>query len=87
MHHLLERQLKKIGYKEGESSQEQIEKLITLVDQAYIDADDDRGLLENALDISSKELESRAKKDLEVSEKKYERLVRNLKGHYFFLYA
>lgn len=91
MHHLLERQLKKIAYKEGDSSQEQIEKLITLVDQAYIDADDDRGLLENALNISSKEmqglykeLESRAKKDLEVSEKKYERLVRNLKGHYFF---
>lgn len=91
MHQLLERQLKKIGYKEGEFSQEQTEKFIRLVDQVYIDVDEDRKLLENALDVSSKEmqglykkLESRIKKELEVSEKKYERLVKNLKGHYFF---
>lgn len=91
MHHLLKRQLKKIAYQKDKCSQEQIEKLISLVDQAYIDADDDRKLLENALDVSSKEmqglykaLETRAKKELEISEKKYERLVENLKGNYFF---
>jgi len=91
MHHLLERQLKKIAYKDGGLSPEQVEKFIFLVNQAYIDADDDRKLLENALDISSKEmqglyekLEASAKKELDLSEKKYKRLVKNLKSYYFF---
>jgi len=91
MHHLLERQLKKIAYKGGGLSPEQAEKFIFLVNQAYIDADDDRKLLENALDISSKEmqglyekLEASAKKELDLSEKKYKRLVENLKSYYFF---
>jgi len=91
MHHLLERQLKKIAYKEGGFSARQAEKFISLVNEAYMDADDDRKLLENALDVSSREmqglyekLEANAKRELETSEKKYQRLVKNLKNYYFF---
>jgi len=91
MHRLLERQLKKIAYKDGEISPEQAKKFIRLVDQAYMDADGDRKLLEHALDVSSKEmqnlykeLEISAKKEIKANEEKYERLVENLKNYYFF---
>lgn len=94
MHHLLKRQLKKIAYQKDKCSQEQIEKLITLVDQAYIDADDDRKLLENTLNVSSKEmqglykeLETRAKKEFEISEKSMSSLLKILKVTISFIHT
>lgn len=84
MHHLLKRQLKKIN--------KTVDKdFLNLVNQAYIDADEDRYLLERSLDISSIEmkelydkLEKNAKDALRKSEKRYENLVQSLKEYYFF---
>lgn len=91
MHSLLKRQLKKIGYTGEELSEEQIRNLMSLVEQAYKDSDDDRTLLENTLSISSKEMQGLYKQlkdtsesELAKSEAKYRHLIENLQYHYFF---
>ena len=84
MHHLLKRQLKKIDTTVDK-------EFLNLINQAYIDADEDRTLLERSLDISSIEmkelydkLEKSAKDKLRKSERRYEKLVQSLKEYYFF---
>ena len=92
MHRLLKRQLKKIAAQNDDAlNTEQFTKLLALVNQAYMDADDDRLLLENSLDVSSnemqglyKQLQQTTKSKIQQSEEKYKRLVRNLKHYYFF---
>jgi len=92
MHHLLKRQLKKSGIDLGAFvSDKEFEKFIAFVDQTYRDADDDRSLLENSLEVSSKEmqelygkLKESAQKKVLKSEAKYSRLIENLRHHYFF---
>lgn len=91
MHRLLKRQLKKISYNEKDLSGEQFRLLLSLVDQAYQESDEDRNMLENALTVSSREmqglydeLQRSAKRELQKSETKYQTLVENLRQHYFF---
>lgn len=88
MHRLLKRQLKKSGIGLGSFvSDSEFEKFISFVDQTYKDADDDRELLENSLEVSSKEMQELYKKlriSAQRSEAKYSRLIENLKHHYFF---
>ena len=91
MHSLLKRQLKKIAYSKGGLSEEQTRNLLRLVEQAYKESDDDRGLLENTLSISSKEmqglyqqLKETSESELAKSEAKYRHLIENLQYHYFF---
>ena len=91
MHTLLRRQLKKIGYSGGGLSEEQTKHLLSVVEQGYKDCDEDRGLLENTLSISSREMQGLYKKlketsesELAKSEAKYRHLIENLQYHYFF---
>jgi len=84
MHKLLKRQLKKTAATVDE-------KFLTLINQAYVDADEDRTLLEHSLEVSSQEmrelyekLEHSAKKQLQESKDKYEALVYELRNSYFF---
>jgi diguanylate cyclase (GGDEF)-like protein/PAS domain S-box-containing protein len=91
MHSLLKRQLKKLGYIDGVMTQEQLLSFIKMVDQAYIDNDDDRKLLENTLELSSKEmrglyekLESKTSHMLAQSERRYQNIISNLHEYYLF---
>jgi diguanylate cyclase (GGDEF)-like protein/PAS domain S-box-containing protein len=84
MHKLLKRQLKKTNVDVDK-------KFLTLVEQAYVDADEDRKLLEHSLKISSEEmrelyeeLKKASQKKLRASEERYERLVHELREQYFF---
>lgn len=92
MHRLLKRQLKKAEIDLGTVvSDSAFEKFISFVDQSYIDADNDRKLLENSLEVSSNEMQElyeKVQKNAQIkvqkSEAKYSRLIENLKHHYFF---
>lgn len=92
MHRLLKRQLKKIGYVGNNTiTAEQCAMLLDFVDQAYFDADEDRKLIENSLEVSSMEMQKLYEKlkvntqtRIKLSEEKYNRLVRNLTQYYFF---
>jgi len=94
MHRLLKRQLKKSSIDFGATvSDRAFSQFISFVDQTYRDADDDRQLLENSLEVSSNEmqelyaqLQKSTKNKMLKSEAKYSRLIENLKHHYF-LYA
>jgi len=84
MHRLLKRQLKKIDFNGDVPNSEQFEKLLSFVNRAYCDSDDDRKLLENTLDISSKEmftlyreLEEKSKSNLAKSEERYKYLAKH----------
>ena len=84
MHKLLKRQLKKTNATIDK-------KFLELVNQAYIDADEDRKLLERSLEISSKEmrelynnLKKTSQIELKKSENRYNRLVHELRHQYFF---
>ena len=84
MHRLLKRQLKKIDFDGTALDIKQFEKFLTFVDGAYCDSDDDRKLLENTLDISSKEmfalyqeLEEKSKSKLALSEERYKYLAKH----------
>jgi len=84
MHKLLERQLKKSGAVVDE-------KFLELVNQAYIDSDEDRKLLESSLEISSNEmrelydnLKKTSQIELKKSENRFNRLVHELRHQYFF---
>jgi diguanylate cyclase (GGDEF)-like protein/PAS domain S-box-containing protein len=91
MHSLLKRQLRKIGYSKKDITLDDFESFISVVNQAYYDSDEDRVLLENTLNISSKEmqglyekLENKAKNELTESNERYTRLVENLHNYYLF---
>ncbi|RLA69905.1 MAG: hypothetical protein DRG09_04615 [Epsilonproteobacteria bacterium] len=91
MHRLLKRQLEKIGYTKGKLSEDRMKKFISFVDREYYDNDEDRVLLENTLNASSKEMQGLYKQlketsenQLAQSEEKYHRLVKNLQSYYFF---
>jgi hypothetical protein len=84
MHRLLKRQLKKIGFEDEPPNSEQFEKLLSFVDSAYYDSDEDRKLLEHTLDISSKEmltlyeeLKEKSKSKLARSEERYKYLAKH----------
>jgi len=84
MHHLLKRQLKKIDTTVDE-------KFLKVVEQAYIDADEDRLLLERSLEITSHEMRAlyqqikkNAAEKVKETQNKYERLVNSLSNYYFF---
>ena len=83
MHKLLQRQLKKSGAVVDE-------KFLALVNQAYIDADEDRELLERSLEISSQEmrelyekLQKSTQEKIKQSEDKLNRLLYELRTQYF----
>ena len=84
MHSLLKRQLKKTGATVDK-------KILDLVNQAYIDAEEDRKFLENSLEVSSQEmrelydeLEQAYAQKIKRSQNKYDRLVYELRSHYIF---
>ncbi len=83
MHKLLKKQLKKLGYENGELPQNQINKFIELVSNTYIEADDEREFLEHTLEVSSaemmelfEELKQKSQTALAKSEKKYKELAK-----------
>ena len=55
MHPLLERQLRRI-FGDSVPSEPGWDRLLSLIDDAYLAHDDDQSLLERALDLSSNEL-------------------------------
>jgi len=84
MHHLLKRQLRKTGAAVDE-------KFLKVVEQAYLDADEDRLLLERSLEITSDEMrelyqqiKKNAAEKVKRTQNKYERLVNSLNNYYFF---
>ncbi len=57
MHRFLKRQLKKLGYTDGDLSEEQFQTFLEMCERAYVDADEDRAFLEHTLEVSSKEMQ------------------------------
>ena len=91
MHSLLKRQLKKLGYTDGVMTPQQLSSFISVVNQAYIDNDDDLKLLERSLELTSKEMRSiyeelkiKTQNELAQSERKYQNIIDNLHEYYFF---
>ncbi|MFT6270006.1 MAG: diguanylate cyclase (GGDEF)-like protein/PAS domain S-box-containing protein [Alphaproteobacteria bacterium] len=92
MHRLLKRQLKKLGVSDNDGlTNDQFNMLAELVNKAYLDADEDKRLIEKSLDVSSKEMQklyeqikTSAQTKIQLSEEKYNRLVQNLRRYYFF---
>ena len=59
MHHLLKRQLKKIGLSEKQQPEtERFFALLELVEQAYVDSDENRYTLQRSLEISNEEMQT-----------------------------
>ena len=56
MHKVLQKQLKKLGYKNGKFPDGNLEKFIALVDKTYQEADEERAFLEHTLEVSSQEM-------------------------------
>ena len=84
MHRLLKRQLKKTGADVDE-------EFLKLVEQTYVDFDEDRELLERSLELSSKEmkelytqLEENAQEKIRRSEERYNKLIFALRDYYYF---
>ncbi len=82
MHKVLQKQLKKLGFKNGKFPDGNLEKFIEIVDNAYNEADEEREFLEYTLKTSSKEmvelytkLEQKSKTALAKSEKRYKELA------------
>jgi len=82
MHKVLQKQLKKLGFKDGEFPDGNLEKFIELVDTAYKEADDERFFLECTLETSSQEMEElyeelkqKSKTALAKSEQRYKELA------------
>lgn len=82
MHKFLQKQLKKLGYKDGEFPDGNLEKFIELVDITYNEADKERLFLEHTLEISSQEMEElfeelkqKSQSALAKSEQKYKELA------------
>ena len=84
MHELLKRQLKKHAVMADE-------KFIATVNKSYHEADEHKKYLESSLKIALQEkndlfeeIQKNSKKKLKITENKYERLVHELREHYFF---
>jgi len=84
MHRLLKRQLKKIGYINGDLTQEDFKVFLEIVDRAYKDSDEDREFLEHTLEVSSKEmhdlyeeLEKKSQSRLAQSEARFRALAKH----------
>jgi len=82
MHKVLQKQLKKLGYKDGKFPEGNLEKFIELVDITYTEADEDREFLENTLETSSQEmkelyeeLKQKSQTALAKSEQRYRELA------------
>ncbi|SFV52461.1 diguanylate cyclase/phosphodiesterase (GGDEF & EAL domains) with PAS/PAC sensor(s) [hydrothermal vent metagenome] len=82
MHKHLQKQLKKLGFKDGRFPDGNLEKFIELVNTTYIEADEDRAFLEHTLETSSQEMEElyeelkqKSQTALAKSEQKYKELA------------
>ena len=82
MHKLLQKQLKKIGYKEGKFPDNTLEEFIAIVNRTYHEADEEREFLENTLEVSSQEmreiyeeLKQKSQTALAKSEQRYKELA------------
>ena len=83
LHKVLQRQLKKLGYKDGKFTKGSLEDFINIVDKTYKEADEEREFLEQTLEINSKEMEElyeelKQKSESEIAkrEQKYRELAR-----------
>ena len=82
MHKLLQKQLKKLGFKDGIFPQNNLEKFIELVNTTYNEADEEREFLEHTLETSSQEMEElynelkqKSQTELAKSEARYKQLA------------
>jgi diguanylate cyclase (GGDEF)-like protein len=82
MHKLLHKQLKKLAFKDGKFSEENLKKFIELVDISYYECDEEREFLEHTLETSSKEmrelyeeLKRKSQTALAKSEQRYKELA------------
>jgi len=82
MHKVLQRQLKKLGFKDGKFPDGNLEKFIKLVDTTYNEADEERIFLEHTLETSSQEMEElyeelkqKSQSALAKSEQRYKELA------------
>lgn len=82
MHKILQKQLKKLGYKDGVFPEGNLEKFIELVDITYKEADEEREFLEHTLETSSQEmaelfeeLKKKSQTELAKSEARYKELA------------
>lgn len=82
MHKLLEKQLKKLDYKNGKFPKNNLEKFIKLVDLVYNESTEEREFLEHTLETSSQEmkelyeeLKQKSRTALAKSEQRYRELA------------
>ncbi|WP_052746103.1 GGDEF domain-containing protein [Sulfurovum lithotrophicum] len=82
MHKVLQKQLKKLGFKDGGFPDGNLEKFIDLVNIAYNEADEERIFLEHTLETSSQEmrelyeeLKQKSETALAKSEQRYKELA------------
>ena len=82
MHKVLQKQLNKLGFKDGKFPDGNLEKFIELVDTTYKEADEERVFLEHTLETSSQEmaelyaeLQQKSKTALAKSEQRYKELA------------
>ena len=82
MHKLLQKQLKKLTYEDGEFPQNNLEKFIEFVNTSYSESDEEREFLEHTLETSSQEmkelyeaLKKKSQTALAKSEQRYKDLA------------
>jgi len=82
MHKVLQKQLKKLGYKDGKFHDGNLVKFIELVDTTYNEADEEREFLEHTLETLSQEMEElyeelkqKSQSALAKSEQRYKELA------------
>jgi len=82
MHKLLEKQLKKLAFKDGRFPKENLAKFIEFVDVSYCENDEERAFLEHTLETSSQEmkelyeeLKQKSQTALAKSELRYKKLA------------
>jgi signal transduction histidine kinase len=72
---LLKRQIKKANLNLTNNSNEEIEKLLELINEAYFDFEEEKMLLERSIDISSREYQE----SIEATQKLHTQLIQNEK--------
>ncbi len=82
MHKLLEKKLKKLAFKDGQFTKENLEKFIDFVSTSYYECDEERNFLEHTLETSSQEmkelyeeLKQKSQTTLAKSEQRYKELA------------
>ncbi len=82
MHKLLQKQLKKLAFKDGKFPEKNIEKFIEFVNTSYNENDEERNFLEHTLETSSQEmkelyeeLKQKSQTALAKSEQRYKELA------------